>query len=94
MANKSAKKPRIRHMCSLGTLGGYGGKKEWSVPKKLTKIRKAGFDGFLGRVHMLSKEESILDSNLMIKPGNRSKANTTNRDLPEDLLKRIMERPS
>jgi hypothetical protein len=57
MAKKSSKKPKIRHMCSLGTLGGYGGKKEWSVDKKLKKIRKAGFDGFLGRVHMLSREQ-------------------------------------
>ena len=53
-----AKKPRIRHMCSLGTLGGYGGKKgEWTVPQKLKRIRKAGFDGFLGRVHMLTPKE-------------------------------------
>lgn len=52
------KKPRIRHMCSLGTLGGYGGKKgEWSVPQKLKRIKKAGFDGFLGRVHMLAPDE-------------------------------------
>ena len=47
MSKKNRKKqdrPRIRHMCSLGTLGGYGTKnKEWSVPKKLKRIKKAGF---------------------------------------------------
>ena len=30
--------PKIYHLCSLGTLGGYGGKKgEWSTAKKLKK---------------------------------------------------------
>ena len=30
------KPPKIYHLCSLGTLGGYGGKKgEWSTAKKL-----------------------------------------------------------
>lgn len=60
MATAEAKveKPRLRLMCSLGTLGGYGGKKgEWTVAQKLRKIRKAGFDGFLGRVHLLTPEE-------------------------------------
>ncbi|MBT3346019.1 MAG: xylose isomerase [Gemmatimonadetes bacterium] len=61
---KGPKKPKIRHLCSLGTLGGYGGKKEWSVPRKLKQIRKAGFDGFLGRVAMLSREE-VDDSGLI-----------------------------
>ncbi len=62
--NKGPNKPKIHHMCSLGTLGGYGGKKEWSVAKKLKKIRKAGFDGFLGRVTLLSREE-VADSGLI-----------------------------
>ena len=50
--------PRIRHLCSLGTLAGYGGKKgDWSAAEKLKKIRKAGFDGFRGRLHVASAEE-------------------------------------
>jgi hypothetical protein len=50
-------KPKIRHMCSVGTLGGYGGKKgEWDIPKKLKRIKQAGFDGFLGRIPMITRE--------------------------------------
>jgi len=70
--------PRIRHLCSLGTLGGYGGKKgEWSAAKKLKQIRKAGFDGFLGRVHMLSAAE-VQQSGLIF-------ACTTDMGGPEDV---------
>ena len=67
MAKKMAKpaKPVMRHMCTLGTLVGYGGKKgEWSVAKKLKRIKKAGFDGFLGRVHLLERKE-VEDSGLI-----------------------------
>lgn len=57
MAKKDSKKPVIRHMCSIGTLGGYGGKSgEWSVDQKLKRIRKAGFDGFLGRIPMITRD--------------------------------------
>jgi hypothetical protein len=56
-AQSSVEKPRIRHLCSLGTLEGYAGKKgEWSTAKKLKKIRKAGFHGFLGRLSNLTPE--------------------------------------
>ena len=62
---KSASKPRIRHMCSIGTLGGYGGKKgEWTVEQKLKRIRKAGFDGFLGRIPLITRE--IVDKSGLI----------------------------
>ena len=44
-------------MCSIGTLGGYGGKLgEWSITKKLRRIHQAGFDGFLGRIPMITRE--------------------------------------
>lgn len=77
-AKKNKDAPRIRHMCSLGTLGGYGGKKgEWSVQQKLKRIRKAGFDGFLGRVHMLSPQD-VQDSGLIF-------ACTTDMGGPEDV---------
>lgn len=73
-----ADEPQLRVMCSLGTLGGYGGKKgEWSVKQKLKRIRKAGFDGFLGRVHMLSAQE-VADSGLIF-------ACTTDMGGPEDV---------
>ena len=46
-------RPVLRHMCSVGTLLGYGDKgKEWTFPQKLRRIKNAGFDGFLGRVIM------------------------------------------
>ena len=52
------KRPKIYHLCSLGSLMGYGGKKgEWSAAKKLKKIKKAGFDGFVGRVFMVTPDE-------------------------------------
>ena len=52
------KRPKIYHMCSLGSLMGYGGKKgEWSAAKKLKKIKDAGFDGFVGRVFMVTPDE-------------------------------------
>ena len=52
------KPPKIYHLCSLGTLGGYGGKKgEWSTAKKLKKIKDAGFDGFVGRIFMVTPDE-------------------------------------
>ena len=48
------KRPKIYHLCSLGSLMGYGGKKgEWSAAQKLKKIKDAGFDGFVGRVFMV-----------------------------------------
>jgi len=44
------KPPRIVHLGSLWSLTGYGGKKgEWSVAKKVRRIKRAGFDGFMGR---------------------------------------------
>ncbi len=50
-------KPKIRHMASLWSLTGYGDKKgEWTVDQKLTQIKKAGFDGFLGRVPVVTPE--------------------------------------
>lgn len=62
---KGPSKPKVRHMCSIGTLGGYGGKGgEWSVPKKLRRIKKAGFDGFLGRIPMITRE--IVDESGLI----------------------------
>ena len=47
------KRPKIYHMCSLGSLMGYGGKKgEWSAAQKLKKIKKAGFRRLCGaRLH-------------------------------------------
>ena len=56
---KKTGKPKIYHMCSLGTLMGFGGKKkgEWSVEEKLQRIKKAGFDGFTGRVTMVDRKQ-------------------------------------
>ncbi|MBI4531623.1 MAG: xylose isomerase, partial [Candidatus Latescibacteria bacterium] len=54
---KQVSPPQIRHMATLWTLTGYGGKKgEWSIDEKLKRIRKAGFDGFLGRVPAVTRE--------------------------------------
>jgi sugar phosphate isomerase/epimerase len=54
---KAVAKPIIRHMASLWSLTGYGGKKgEWTVDQKLAQIKKAGFDGFLGRVPVVTPE--------------------------------------
>lgn len=59
-AAKTKKRPVIRNLCSLGTLDGYGGKKgEWSFEKKLKMIRKAGFDGFMGRLAALAPEDVV-----------------------------------
>jgi hypothetical protein len=53
----SIKPPRIVYLGSLWTLTGYGSKKgEWSVAKKVRQIKKAGFDGFLGRVPPITPE--------------------------------------
>ena len=60
MAVKKApgEKPVLIQSCNVGTLAGYGGKKgEWSIPQKLKRLRNAGFDGFTGRVHMMSQKE-------------------------------------
>ena len=55
---KQVKRPKIRHICTLGTLMGYGGKKgEWSVEQKLRRIKKAGFDGFAGRLTIVNREQ-------------------------------------
>ncbi len=57
-AKKRVERPKIRHLCTLGTLIGYGGKKgEWSVEEKLRRIKKAGFDGFVGRLTMVDREQ-------------------------------------
>ena len=62
---KDIQKPKIRHMCSVGTLGGYGGKNgEWTLKQKLQRIHKAGFDGFLGRIPMITRE--IVDASGLI----------------------------
>ena len=51
-------RPRIRFMASLWTLTGYGSKKkEWSVDQKLERIKKSGFDGFCGRVPLVTLEQ-------------------------------------
>ncbi len=56
-AKQKAEPPVLRHMCSVGTLLGYGDKRgEWTIPQKLRRIRNAGFDGFLGRVTMFPPE--------------------------------------
>ena len=60
MAKVKAKveKPVLIQSCNVGTLTGFGDKKgEWSIPQKLKRIKNAGFDGFTGRVHMLSVKE-------------------------------------
>jgi hypothetical protein len=62
---KGIQKPKIRHLCSVGTLGGYGGKKgEWTLEQKLRRIKKAGFDGFLGRVPMITRD--VVDASGLI----------------------------
>ena len=54
---KRIEKPKIRHMASLWSLTGYGGKKgEWTVDEKMARIKKEGFDGFLGRVPVVTSE--------------------------------------
>ncbi|MEE2658025.1 MAG: xylose isomerase [Candidatus Latescibacterota bacterium] len=56
---REVEKPAIRHMCSLGTLMGRKGRngRELSIPQKLQVIKRGGFDGFLGRVHMLTPQQ-------------------------------------
>lgn len=59
MAKKPSRpaKPVIHHLCSITTLTGYGDKKgEWNVSEKLKRIKRAGFDGFLGRIPMITRE--------------------------------------
>ena len=57
MTRKRVEKPVIRHMASLGSLAEYGGRKgEWSTEEKLRRIKEAGFDGFTGRVPMITRE--------------------------------------
>ncbi|MCZ6633612.1 MAG: xylose isomerase [bacterium] len=57
MAKKKVEKPRIYQMATLGSLSGYGGKKgEWSTERKLKEIKKAGFDGFVGRIPLVTRE--------------------------------------
>ncbi len=54
---KRVEKPVIRHMASLGSLAQYGGRKgEWSTEEKLQRIKRAGFDGFTGRVPIITRE--------------------------------------
>lgn len=53
---KPEKTPVMRQLGTLWTLTDYGGKKPWSVKKKIRKIRKAGFDGFMGRVPPVTRE--------------------------------------
>ena len=56
-SKQQAEPPVLRHMCSVGTLLGYGTKGvEWTFPQKLKRIKNAGFDGFLGRVIMFPPE--------------------------------------
>jgi len=51
-------RPKIRFMATLWTLTGYGSKKkEWTVEQKLKQIKKVGFDGFLGRVPLVTPEQ-------------------------------------
>ena len=49
--------PQIRHMATLWTLTDYGDADgEWSIDRKLVEIKNAGFDGFLGRVPVVTAE--------------------------------------
>jgi sugar phosphate isomerase/epimerase len=55
--NKKVVRPVIRHMATLGSMGGPGsGQETWSLERKLQAIKKAGFDGFLGRVPMITRD--------------------------------------
>ena len=55
--SKKVKQPIIQHMATLWTLTDYGGKKgEWSTDQKIKQIKKAGFDGFCGRVPDITVE--------------------------------------
>ena len=57
---KQPSKPVIRHMASLGSQGvEYGDKMDKkTVVQKLGRIRKAGFDGFTGRIPFITPEIS------------------------------------
>ena len=49
--------PQIRHMATLWTLTDYGDADgEWSTERKIEEIKNAGFDGFLGRVPVVTAE--------------------------------------
>ena len=49
--------PQIRHMATLWTLTDYGDADgEWSTERKIDEIKNAGFDGFLGRVPVVTAE--------------------------------------
>jgi len=57
-AKKSADKPVIRHMATLGSLMGYGDAKgEWSIERKLRQVKEAGFDGFLSRITIVNAKQ-------------------------------------
>ncbi len=65
MAKAKPEKPKLIQACSLGSLMGYGDKKgEWTAVQKLRRIKNAGFEGFVGRVHMLTKDE-VAESGLV-----------------------------
>ena len=55
---KKSAKPVIRHMASIGSQGvEYGDKLDKkTVTQKLARIKKAGFDGFTGRVPFITKD--------------------------------------
>ena len=54
---RKVERPQIHHMATLGSLAGYGnGKGEWSTEQKLQRIVNAGFDGFVGRVPLVTRE--------------------------------------
>ena len=61
---KTVAKPVLYACASLGSLGGYGGKKEWSWEKKIKTVREAGFSGFVSRITMVNKKQ-IDDSSLI-----------------------------
>ncbi|MEZ5278392.1 MAG: hypothetical protein R3F07_18565 [Opitutaceae bacterium] len=64
----SGAKPVLVQLGSLWTLTDYGGKKSpWSVEKKIRKIRKAGFDGFMGRVPPVTRE--MIEENGLVFSG-------------------------
>jgi hypothetical protein len=55
---QQVEKPLIRHMATLGTLAGYGDAKgEWSIERKLRRVKEAGFDGFLSRITIVNAEQ-------------------------------------
>lgn len=61
---KKIERPKICHMATLGSLEGGTSRKEWSVKQKLSRILKAGFDGFVGRVPLVTRE-NIEESGLV-----------------------------